>query len=351
MKIQREGFFIELSEPTLYVDNQSRGRSGHMTHAIVEYAPNKLMDFNSNCSAVIYNGHSTYGFIEYKLSNDGGKTFSGIYELPYSKQSLFDGVNVISVEKAVATENGEIVAICLRNNAHALCQPWDTPTIVISCDEGKTWSDPKEMCHFKGRVYDACYHEGVIYVLEFCNDGTGDFCGWNDEHLYRIFISKDSGKNFNELCIVPLPTKNRGYGAMLFDSEGKLHVYAYNKADEQFIDHIVSEDKGVTWKKPTQCKVNLGLRNPQIALVNGVFVAHGRCLDWRRLVLYTSKDGEIWDEGAVVREQPNKCACYYSNNIVLKDDNEQEKLLIQFSESYSGECVNVMHMWLRLINE
>ena len=29
------------------------------------------------------------------LSEDGGETFSDIYELPYSKESLYDGVNVM----------------------------------------------------------------------------------------------------------------------------------------------------------------------------------------------------------------------------------------------------------------
>lgn len=351
MKIKRDGYTIELSQPTLYVDNESRGRSGHMTHAIVEYAPGKLIDFNSNCSAVIHGGHSTYGFVEYRLSNDGGENFSEIYELPYSKKSFFDGVHVISVEKAVANDDGEIVAFCLRNDAHTLCQPWDTPMVVISKDGGKTWGNPVEMCSFKGRIYDACCYGGVIYVLEFCNDGTGDFCGWNDEHLYRIFCSEDGGKTFNLLCVVPIPTLQRGYGAMLFDAEGKLHVYAYNQQEEGFIDHIVSTDKGKTWGKPTQCRVNLGLRNPQIAYINGVFVAHGRCFDWRRFVLYTSKDGENWDEATVLREQTNQCACYYSNNLVLKDTKGHERMLIQFSESYLGECVNVMHMWLRVTND
>ena len=348
MKILRDGFTVELSEPTLYVDNKSRGRSGHMTHAMVEYAEGKIIDFNSNCSAKFRDGHSTFGIVEYRLSEDGGESFSKIYELPYSKEVLFEGINTISVEKAVAADNGNIVAICLRNNAHRTCQPWDTPMIVISSDGGKSWSEPYEMCPFKGRVYDACCYDGVIYALEFCNDGTGDFCGWNDEHLYRIFASTDNGISFKELCVVPLPTEHRGYGAMLFDREGRLHVYAYNQQDESRIDHIISEDKGKSWKAATQCEVKNGLRNPQIACIDGVFIAHGRAADVKRFVLYTSKDGEIWDEGTTVRELPYISCCYYSNNLVLKDTNGESRMLIQFSESYSGECVNVMHMWLKI---
>lgn len=187
--IKRENYTVVVSEPVLYVDNQARKRSGHMTHALAEFAPNKLIDFNSNCSAVKYGGHSTFGWVEYRISEDGGETFSEVFELPYSKEALYDGIYVISVEKAVACDDGRIVAICLRNDADELCQPWDTPMYVTSFDGGKTWTKEKELCSYKGRVYDACYHKGVIYVLEFCNDGTGDFCGEKEEHVYRIFTS------------------------------------------------------------------------------------------------------------------------------------------------------------------
>lgn len=115
---------------------------------------------------------------------------------------------------------------------------------VISFDGGKTWSEEKELCSYKGRVYDACVHNGVIYALEFCNDGTGDFCGEKEEHKYRIFTSNNKGESFEEHCIVPITTLGRGYGSMLFDDNGMLHVYVYNKNDEQHIDHIVSVDNG-----------------------------------------------------------------------------------------------------------
>ena len=57
-----------------------------------------------------------------------------------------------------------------------------------------------------------------------------------------------------------------------------------------------------------------------------------------------------WDEGSTVREISYPCGCYYSNNIVLKDENGKERMLIQFSESYKYEsaCVNVLHAWLTI---
>jgi len=345
MKIERENYTINFSEPTLYVDNESRGRSGHMSHALAEFAPGKIIDFNSNCTAAKYGGHSTFGWIEYRISEDGGETFSNIYELPYSKKELFDGIHVISVEKAVACESGKIVAICLRNDATRLCQPWNTPTVVSSTDGGVTWSEARELCEYKGRVYDACCYGGVIYVLEFCNDGTGNFCGEKPEHLYRIFTSEDEGESFTELCVVPIPSQRRGYGSMLFDDTGALHVYAYNISDEMNMDHIVSRDCGKTWEEPGVCYLNEGIRNPQVAQIDGVYVAHGRNTVTSGFVFYTSEDGYNWDEATYLARELG--SCYYSNNLVLKDGEGKSRMLVQYSETFGKrDCVNVKHVWL-----
>lgn len=343
--IKRDGYTVSVSDPILYVDNESRGRSGHMSHAMAEFAPGKLIDFNSNCTAKKYDGHSTYGWIEYRISEDSGDTFSEISELPYSKESLYDGVNVISVEKAVACSDGRIVAICLRNTATTLCAPWDTPMTVTSFDGGLTWTKEKELCSYKGRVYDACCYKGIIYVLEFCNDGTKDFVGVSDEHLYRIFTSHDNGESFEELCVVPIPSMGRGYGAMLFDESGNLHVYAYNIKDETHIDHIISKDLGMTWEEAETCYLKEGIRNPQIAQIDGIFVLHGRTAALNGFVLYTSVDGRNWDSGYYLADV--KGLCYYSNNIVL-NKNGKNKLLIQYSECYKSQCVNVKHIWLEI---
>lgn len=345
MKVERENYTLELSEPMLYVDNQSRRRSGHMTHAMAEFAPGKMIDFNSNCSAVYVGGHATFGWVEYRISEDGGETYSDVYELPYAKQEFFDGIYAISVEKAVACDDGRIVAFCLRNNAHACCQPWDTLMTVTSFDGGKTWTEPKEFCPYKGRVYDALMHEDVIYALEFCNDGSGLFLGEKEEHVYRIYTSHNRGESFEELCVVPIPTMGRGYGAMLFDDDGNLHVYAYNYNDERHIDHVVSADKGRTWSAPTTSYLKEGIRNPQIAIMDGVLILHGRNAAMTGFVLYSSENGFDWDEGCYIARE--KGVCYYSNNIVLKDRKEHNRLLIQYSECYGvHHCVNVKHIWL-----
>ena len=345
IEIKRKNYTVELEEPELYVDNESRGRSGHMSHAMAEFAPGCFIDFNSNCSAVVYDGHMPYGWVEYRISTDSGKTYSEAQPLPYAYQSFLNGVHFISVEKAVACDNGRIVAFCLRNNATepGFCEPWFTPTRIYSDDGGKTWCEPDEYSEWRGRTYDARYHDGVIYVLHNCNR---NFLGKTEMHKYRIYTSHDNGKNFEEHSTVPFDTYGRGYGAMIFDQEGKLHVYAYNNAAEHRLDHAISSDLGKTWEVLTPCYLAEGIRNPQIAYIDGVYILHGRAGGKRGFVLYTSEDATCWDEGTyLVRKRD--VAAFYSNNLNLTDE-KGNLLLIQYSDSYAGERVNVMHQKLRI---
>lgn len=347
-KIARQNYTVEFEEPVLYVDNEKRKRSGHMTHAMVEFAPNAFIDFNSNCSAERWDGHMPYGWVEYRISKDSGNTYSEAKALDYSVKSFLDGIHTISVEKAVGCSDGTIVAFCLRNSAldPSFCEPWDTPTVIRSMDQGETWTEPIECIPYKGRIYDALYHQGNIYVLIFCNE---HFWGANEEHQYRIYKSEDNGQTFTEVSVIPFDTLRRGYGAMIFDVDNRLHVYAYNESDESVIDHAISNDFGKTWVVLEPCTVSKGVRNPQIAFIDGVFILHGRSATWDSFVFYTSTDATNWDEGTeVIKTAP--VGQYYSNNINLKDG-EGNFLLVQYSESYVRSRVNVKHMKLRVRKE
>ena len=353
MLINRKDYSIELSEPTVYVDNQSRGRSGHMTHALAEFAPGKFIDFNSNCSALRMGGHFPYGWVEYRISEDSGKTYSDIKTLGYSYKSFIDGINSISIEKAVGCDGGTIVAFCLRNDAMKpeFCEPWATPTFIRSCDAGESWSEPEEYSKYPGRTYDAVYHKGSIYVLHFCNP---NFLGETDEHKYRIYKSVDSGKTFVEHCTVAMDTKGRSYASMIFDENDVLHVYAYNSLDEVNMDHIISRDFGETWETLKPSYVEKGIRNPQTAIVDGIFIAHGRSGDRGGFVLYSSVNGSDWDEGVFVEHKSFLAGAYYSNNLNLEDENGKF-LLIQYSSPYTTGpdpnyvgTVNVKHMRLTI---
>ncbi len=144
---KQNDFSLVFSEPTVYVDNRARGRSGHMSHAMAEFSENCVIDFNSNCSAVIWEGHMPHGVIEYRVSRDAGVSWGEVRTLPYSVQALYDGLFTVSVEKAVAV-NGRIVAFCLRNTPCG-CEPWRTATWITSDDGGETWSQPRELSGYR----------------------------------------------------------------------------------------------------------------------------------------------------------------------------------------------------------
>ena len=347
MTIDRANYTVEFDTPEIYMDNQARKRSGHMTHAMAEYAPGCFINFNANCSAERAEGHSVYGWVEYRFTEDAGKTYSELQTLPYSWECFLNGTCTISVEKAVACDDGSIVAICLRNsNLSAVgCEPWYTPTWIKSTDLGRTWSEPKELSPYPGRPYAAVYRDGVIYVLHKCGEY---FCKENPEDVYRLYRSTDNGESFEEAGALPINPSRRGYGALLFDDQGRLHAYAYNSSSEREMDHAVSGDNGETWEVVRPCCLAKGIRNPQVALIDGVYVAHGRSEDLRGFVIYTSENGYDWDEGVYLNYWDHPIGQYYSNNINLKDE-QGNFLLIQYSESYDGSMrVNVKHVRLRI---
>jgi len=345
-EIIHDRYKVIFEEPEMYVDNESRGRSGHTTHAMAQFAPNSFIDFNSNISAVRAEGHSVYGWVEYRVSYDAGKTYTEPQNLPFSWESFLDGLWTVAVEKAVACDDGTIVAFCLRNTMleEICCEPWLTPMCVRSFDGGKTWTEAYECLPYKGRIYDALYKDGVIYVSIFCND---DFLGTKPEHVYRIYTSEDNGQTFKELCVIPFPdTNSRGYCCMQFDTEGRLHFYAYNRAKEQEMDHAYSDDGGKTWTVTEPCFMAKGIRNPQMTFIDGVYILHGRGENTKGFVFYTSEDAVHWDEGLYLGTKEG--GCYYSNNINLKDE-KGNFLLVQYSDLYDNFAkVNVMHMRLRI---
>lgn len=354
IEIKRKNFTVEIEEPELYVDNKTRGRSGHMTHAMTEFAPGCFIDFNSNCSPVRWSGHSPYGWVEYRISKDAGKTYSEIKKLPYSEKCFLDGMHMISVEKAVACADGTIVAFCLRNDGlgPTCCEPWDTPMVVRSTDLGETWTEAVEYSPYKGRTYDALYIDGKIYVMHNCNER---FEAKTEENVYRIYISEDNGLTFSEYCIIPIDPIGRNYGSMLFDNNGVLHAYTHNEKANYDFDHATSRDMGKTWEVCTT-HLDKGCRNPQVALVDGVYIMHGRSEDYEGLVMYTSEDGQNWDDGTILIHNKG-AAAFYSNNLNLTDE-KGNFLLIQYSDRYFSDCfktqynsrVNVMHAKIRIYN-
>lgn len=330
---------MELSEPVIFADNEARGRSGHVGHAMTEFSPGKIMAFAPNTSPVRLSGHSAFGWMEYRISEDFGESWGEPKILPFSWDTFLLGKNTVSVEKAVTLPTGEIAAFCLMNcqKDEVCCEPWDEPQVVLTADAGETWSAPLPVTGYKGRIYDVLCHEGVVYVLEFCNDASKFFCGSEPEHLYRLFESTDNCRSFREVCVVPFPSAmNRGYGNMIITPAGELIVYAYNCQDEQNMDYIVSRDFGKSWEEHGFCFLKNKIRNPQVGILDGQYILHGRAGEaapcTNGLVLYTSADGIHWDDGILLIQ--GRPASFYSENLTLTLPDGTQKMLVQYSENY-----------------
>ena len=340
---------IKLSEPILYIDNEARNISGHMGHPMLNLGNGKIIDFNSNVSSIRCDGHSGFGWMEYRLSEDYGETFGDFIEIPYTKNVLLDGLYSAIIETAVACDDGSVVAFCniFSQENSICCDPYGKPTYIRSVDGGKTWENAKTLSEFEGRVYASRYHKGSIYTLEFCNR---EVVGANENDLYRIFISNDNGKSFSELCVVPFKsTKGRFYGTIQFDMNDNLFVYAYNENCEEEMDYAISKDFGKTWCKTGVCYLDKKIRNPQVAILDGQFILHGReAGNINSFVLYTSEDGINWDEGSRIVDY-HPAVSFYSNNVIVTKD-EKDRLLVQYSQTYKESCcVNIYHMWIESI--
>ena len=342
---------IRLSEPIILADNEPKGRSGHLGHAMTLLPSGKIMAFSPNTSGDRYWGHSAFGWMEYRISEDYGESFGEPRILPYSMDTLLRGVHTVSVEKAITLDDGTVAAFCLINSQknEICCEPWSYPTVITTRDEGETWSEPLRVAEYRGRIYDVLYHEGAAYVLLFCNDAEKFFCGSEPEHVYRLFKSTDGCQSFEEVSVVAIDSIGRGYGNMIITPEGELIVYAYNQKNEDYMDYAISHDLGKSWDTVGATYLKNRIRNPQVGLLDGQFIMHGRAGENESgigaFVLYTSADGISWDEGTILVE--GRAACFYSENLTVTLPDGRERMLVQYSENYKplytpGAWVNSM---------
>ena len=337
----------------VFVDHSRAGRSGHLGHALVEYAPGKILAFYPNCSDD-NKGHSAVGWTEYKRSEDGGKTWGDPEILAYTKTLLASKLSAFA-EKAVLTDQGDIVVFFLvcDISTDTIWSHFQKPTYVISSDQGRTWSEPVELGDKRGRVYDARYYDGEIFALNFANDNDINFLGNKQEHVYELYISRDGGRTFAKRSVLPFDTMGRSYGTMGMLDSGELVAYIYNRNAERESDYVLSDDGGRTWSEPKTAHFAKKIRNPQLVSMEGCYFLHGRSgslgEEKGHLVLYSSRDGLSWDEGVYLRKREAGLGAY-SNSIVVgsKDPDAPNRLLIQASHAYELNKTNVLHWWLTL---
>ena len=353
---RKDWFTIEPADPPnqgiLFVDHASAGRSGHLGHALVEYGPGKILAFYANCSD-FKKGHSGDGWMEYKRSEDGGRSWSESAVLEYSKQVYdSDPEHSVMFEKALRAEDGALVLFGLECRGKGW-EPLAVPSYLRSTDSGHTWEPARPMGDEPARIWDAVHHAGDILVLELCNDSTIQWHGNLPEHHYALHASEDNGLTFTRRSILPFDVIGRGYGTMETLPDGRLIACVYNIDDENNLDYVTSDDGGRSWSTVQTTFMAKKIRNPQMVRFREGYVLHGRSGEKkgkgaRNFALYTSRDGINWDDGRFMR-MGEAGAGAYSNNLVVHDPEtgEVQGLLIQASHAYHEYMTNVLHWWLR----
>lgn len=348
-------FAIEPADPPnqglMFVDHAQAGRSGHLGHALVEYAPGRILAFYPNCSD-FKEGHSGDGWMEYRRSEDGGRSWSEPSVLEYSRQVYErDEEHSAMCEKALLAEDGGILLFNLECRGKGW-QPLAVPTYLRSTDQGVSWEPARDLGEEPARIWDVIHHDGSILVLELCNDSTIQWHGNLPEHHYALHASEDNGLTFTRRSLLPLDVIGRGYGTMATLPDGRLIAYIYNINDEKHLDYVTSDDGGRSWNSVQTTLMAKKIRNPQMAAYGEGYVLHGRSGEKgegrRHFALYTSRDGINWDDGRFLR-LVEAGAGAYSNNLTVHnpDTGALEGLLIQASHAYEKHMTNVLHWWLR----
>lgn len=332
----------------MFADLVAKGRSGHLGHALVEYAPGCVLAFYSNCSGVRNDGHNGFGWMEYRRSLDAGQSWDNPRPLPFSVDTFLDGLYTVSCEKAACAPDGTIVLFATMNDSRGkYWGPWVEPRWLVSRDGGDSFAVAGQF-PFKGRIFDCACRDGMIYALEFCNDGINGDEGCLPEHVYRLYRSADCGRSFEEVSVLPLDTHEKVYGTMDFAPDGALIVYIYDKLDEGHPPYTISRDGGKTWCAPRRAALEKRIRNPQLRFYDGWFLMYGRSGHYtppQNFVLYTSPDGENWDEGTYICER-KAGNCFYSNSVIVHTPQGGTRLLIQASDALWKHRANVKHWWL-----
>lgn len=343
----------------LFVNHEKNGRSGHGGNTLTECKNGDIISFYSNVSGEIFDGHGVAGWSEYKISKDGGKTWSEPIIFDYSKKvwedDEFYSAIVVSI---ISAPKGPLVAVVARFEDEKWVKQ-ATPVYLLSYDYGVTWTRPKEIdksatVHELSKTYNASFvHEDTIFVVFI--GGASDMCAGP----HSLYVSTDNGETFNKRSNLPFP-KSYMYGAANVIDNGNIIVYAYpwdrtRNTDEFNLPYVISEDGGYTWSEIKKSHFDKRLRNPQLSeKIGGCYFMHGRSGSLGegngRLVLYTSRDAVNWESGVFFKRDIDGVDSYSANTVVGKYNQEKsKKLLIQSSIAYDKRKVNIRHWWLENI--
>lgn len=344
-----KGVEFGVSEREIFVDHSRNGRSGHMGHALVDAGGGRILDFYSNCDGERCGGHSGFGWMEYRISDDYGRTFGPARVLEYSRRLYEEGKHTALCEKAVRDPDGRILLFFQVTDATKpiCCEPWSEPTVAVSVDRGETFSDGVGTGADPGRIYDAVCDGRDVYFITQANDARKSFLGNASNHVYKVW--KGNVGAFKPTAL-PIDAMGKGYGALAFGKDGSLIAYVYDSNREECPEYTVSNDRGKTWSAPRRTYLANRIRNPQLRRIGDAWLLAGRNGDrGDGIVLYTSVDGIHWDRGEMLdRRPPDGGTGYYSNLLPVFEPGCEPRVLLQYSHVYSTNRVNIAHRWITL---
>ena len=333
----------------IFVDHSEEGRSGHGGQAIAEAKNGDIIAFYSNVSGTLHGGHSASGWSEYRISEDGGHSWSEPYILEYS-MDVWNGdeYNSVLVDEVVTAPNGTIVAFA-RRYVNDFWRSVDT-VYLRSYDHGRTWTEALEVDPAKSGTELSREEASLVYgntIFVLFNDRFSNF------GMHRLYVSVDSGETFKKRSILPFDW-DQWYGTMGVMPDGRLIAYSYNSDDDgRVLQYTISEDLGRSWSGVETTEFEKRIRNPQLSdRIGRYYLMHGRSGqsgdDPRHFVLYRSTDAVNWDEGVFLNRGSADSVDSYSTNAVVGrfKDSTPTRLLIQASIGYDDEGRRVnLHHW------
>lgn len=319
------------------MEHDHPGRCSHGGPVCLQYANGDIAAFYANTS-----DHNIDGWSEYALSKDGGKTWEKYNKVSYSYEAYQKNPEEpVWVEEGLVTDAGDVILFLTRFKDGKRVENG----ILRSSDNGVSWTEYETFTPaVVGYPCAAAVSEDISYVLFDSNEGP-----------HVLYVSTDNGSTWERRSALSLDD-DKWYGALCIMADGRLLAGAYTEKNEQAFYYCISDDGGRTWGGQQSAVVAKGIRDPELACLNGRYYLHGRSGHGgegaHRFVLYTSNDGEQWNEGIVVSSDERGPDGYSHNCIVRKNGpHGPAELMVLYSIIYEGKDTNEYVFFVRPENK
>lgn len=277
----------------------------------------RIMFVYSHYTGTSSSDHAS-AYLAARYSSDGGKTWTKDDKVVVEKEGA---MNVMSVS-LLRLKNGQIALFYLKKNSTSDC----IPTIRLSSDETKTWTEPKP-CITDKKGYFVLNNSRVIQlkngriVLAVALHQTPEQMKWSGSGSLWSYYSDDNGKTWNPGKQVANPdsvvTQEPGLVEL---KNGNILMFIRTNAGVQYLSY--SKDKGVTWSpaKPSTIKSPVSpasiKRIPStgdLLLVWNNNAGDIPAIKGKRTPLNAaiSKDeGKTWQNIKTIEDDPNGWYCY-----------------------------------------